>query len=130
MEITITRQTFDENYTEGVMELEQGVSFCHTLEDTVRTGEKVMHKTAIPSGRYRLIMSYSNRFKRVMPQLMNVPGFEGIRIHPGNTADDSSGCILVGKKDSLGHIMDSRNTYNILVYEIEVDKSDHWVTIK
>jgi hypothetical protein len=129
MEITIKRVTLTEDFTEGVMELEPGVKFCDTIEDAVRA-EKVMHKTAIPAGRYKLIMSYSNRWKRVMHQLVNVPNFEGIRIHPGNTADDSSGCILIGKKDFNGHIRDSKTTYDILIYELTVDKSDHYITIK
>ena len=130
MEIEITRIIYDPEFTAGVMSLERGVDFCDTLEDMVRSVPKVPGKTAIPAGRYKLIMSYSNRFKKVMPQLLDVPGFDGIRIHSGNTAADTEGCILVGKKDGAGHISKSRDTYNILLYELEVDKTPHFVTIK
>ena len=75
---------------------------CHTLEDVIRpTGEKVHSKTAIPPGRYRLILSMSNRFKKIMPEVLNVPMFTGIRIHSGNTAKDTAGCLLVGQTRSV-----------------------------
>lgn len=75
--------------------------FCWTLEDEKRAdGVKVKHETAIPTGVYKLIVSRSNRFKRQMPLLINVPMFEGIRIHGGNTSKNTSGCILVAKNRS------------------------------
>jgi hypothetical protein len=72
---------------------------CFCIEDMDRQLEinpdaKVMHETCIPRGTYQVIITYSNRFKRELPLLVDVPGFEGIRIHPGNTDADSSGCIL------------------------------------
>lgn len=90
-----------ENYTLGRMYLDN-VFFCHTCEDEDRflensVTEKVDGRTAIPRGRYRLITSFSNRFQRVLPAVLDVPGFTGVRIHGGNDAEDSHGCVLVGK---------------------------------
>lgn len=70
--------------------------FCYTLEDQLRArGEKVYGKTCIEAGTYEVVLTYSNRFKRIMPLLLDVPNFEGIRLHGGNTAKDSHGCPLV-----------------------------------
>lgn len=78
---------------------------CYTLEDVVRPdGVKVYGKTAIQAGTYKIIVNMSNRFKKMLPLLLDVPMFSGIRIHGGNTADDSLGCILVGTTRFLNDI--------------------------
>lgn len=90
-----------ENFTPGRIFLDD-VFFCHAVEDEDRKledgGGKVYGKTAIPRGKYRLITSESPRFGRILPEVLKVPGFTGIRIHGGNTAEDSHGCILVGQE--------------------------------
>jgi len=80
-----------------------GIRMLYTVEDKVRQVNgvpviewKVKGETAIPTGDYRVIVSMSHRFKKMLPLLLDVPGFEGIRIHPGNTDKDTEGCILVG----------------------------------
>ena len=94
---------------------------CHTLEDVIRpAGEKVRNKTAIPPGRYKLILSMSNRFKKIMPEVLNVPMFSGIRIHSGNTAKDTAGCLLVGQTRSVEtrSIGRSRAAYKALILKL------------
>ena len=95
---------------------------CHILEDVIRpAGEKVHSKTAIPPGRYRLILSMSNRFKKIMPEVLNVPMFTGIRIHSGNTAKDTAGCLLVGQTRSVEtrSIGRSRAAYKALMIKLK-----------
>lgn len=84
-----------------------GVPICDTLEDKVRP-VKIKHETAIPTGRYEVLITWSDRFKKPMPILLNVEGFEGIRIHSGNTISDTSGCILVGENKEVGKVINSR----------------------
>lgn len=80
---------------------------------------KVYGRTAIPTGSYEIIISYSNRFKKPLPLLLNVPGFEGIRIHPGNLATDSDGCLLPGTDYEKDRVNNSRVAFLQLSTEIE-----------
>lgn len=112
MNLELKRVFIGEGYTIGHLFVDD-VLFCDTLEDIPRD-VKVMHETCIPKGKYTVILNYSKRFKRNMPLLLNVPGFDGIRIHYGNTAADTSGCPLVGKNTEKGKLTDSRETFKRL----------------
>lgn len=94
MNLELYRRAGTIGFTAGSL-LINGRFFCYTLEDQERA-TKIFAKSAIPRGTYKVTMTYSNRFKKVLPQLLNVPEFEGIRIHAGNTSADTEGCILVG----------------------------------
>jgi hypothetical protein len=96
LRLELVRSTFGENTTTGDLYAD-GVWECFTLEDRVRPGPKVPGETAIPEGVYNLVITPSPRFKRRLPLLVNVPGFDGIRIHPGNSHKDTEGCLLVGE---------------------------------
>jgi hypothetical protein len=111
MRLKLERKYLKPNYTIGDLYI-NNMFFCNTLEDTYRDlskDKKVYGKTCIPYGTYRIVMSYSNRFQRIMPELLNVPHFSGIRIHSGNTSEDTEGCILVGKNNIKGKVTDSRS---------------------
>lgn len=98
---------------------------CDTLEDRVRQPKgwgpldpvapwKVPGETAIPTGRYRITVTWSERFKRNLPLLNAVPGFAGIRIHSGNTHEDTEGCILVGHRMGPGTVVESRASFALV----------------
>ena len=117
MKLTVKRVALKPTGTIGKLYID-GVYFCDTLEDPNRDhnkdgdlndiGEgKVWGDTAIPFGIYRMILSYSPKFKRILPRLLNVPHFEGVLIHRGNTAKDTHGCILVGKNTEVGKVTSS-----------------------
>ena len=112
MKLFLQRIAQTPEYTIGRLEI-NGKFFCHTLEDAVRE-QKIMHKTAIPEGTYKVVVNRSPRFKRDLPLLLDVPYFEGIRIHRGNTAKDTSGCILVGINSKKGMVLESTK------YEVEL----------
>lgn len=127
MKLKLNRIYKAETYTIGKLYVD-GVYFCDTLEDKVREdGVKVFGETAIPKGTYHIAITYSNRFKRDMPLLLNVPMFEGIRIHSGNTDKDTHGCILVGKNTINGKVTASSMTYERL---FEMLKQQKTITIK
>lgn len=113
MKITLNRIFKGDQYTIGKMYID-GIYFCDTLEDSVRP-EKIKHETAIPAGTYNVILNRSNRFKKILPLLLNVPNYEGIRIHSGNTKEDTSGCILVGENKIKGQVINSKQKMNELM---------------
>jgi hypothetical protein len=119
MEIRIKR-TRAKGYTHGILTIEGNPFKCFTLEDEVRDGDifkvKVQDKTAIPAGRYEVILNMSNRFKKYMPLLLEVHNFSGVRIHSGNTSEHTEGCILVGYENGNdGFLGNSRTAFNDLM---------------
>lgn len=119
MKILVLRDTFTDKTTLGKLFVD-GKYECNTLEDKVRPdGEKVYGQTAIPAGTYDVIIDLSNRFKIELPRLLNVPMFEGIRIHPGNKAEDTDGCILVGVTRSKDWVGQSKIAFNRLFDQME-----------
>jgi hypothetical protein len=108
-----------------------GLPECYTLEDTVRPhGEKVPGKTAIPEGEYRVIITESQRFGRRLPILLDVPNFSGIRIHAGNTMDDTEGCILVGETRGHNCIGCSRAALEKLMAKLESSTDEIRISIE
>ena len=148
MELILKRIAKRKTYTIGRLYIRQQVMdeylpgtedkyFCDTLEPTWRDYEhgayKVKGRSAIPEGRYAVVISYSPRFKQWLPILLGVPKFEGIRIHAGNTAKDTEGCILVGQNREVGKVLDSRKWLYELKQKI-VEAKDRgvsvWITVK
>lgn len=116
MELKLNRIFLGSSATIGEL-LVNDKHLCDTLEDRVRPeGEKVYGKTAIPEGTYEVKLTHSPRFKRILPEILNVPNFSGIRIHSLNKAEESEGCIGVGEwngKDT-NWISNSRKAFNKL----------------
>ena len=120
--------TIGELYVQEEDKLTQTYKVCDTLEDAFRLlpkacpntpkgsscecKEKVYGKTCIPNGTYTVVLSYSNRFKRILPELLNVPHFLGIRIHSGNSSKDTEGCIILGTKSKGDWVTASRVAFN------------------
>lgn len=119
MELKVIRHLPSAGCTIGEL-LINDVHECFTLEDPVREpGVKIKGNTAIPPGRYKVIVNYSNRFKRDMPLIVSVPMFEGVRIHSGNTAADTEGCVLVGTERGDQNILHSRDAFAALFRKIQ-----------
>ena len=126
MNLTLKRLNLTPNYTEGELYV-NGVYFCKTLEDTNRdlnkngqfdnNEKKVYGETCIPYGKYKVILSYSPKFKRELPEILKVPNFQGIRIHRGNKISDTLGCVLCGEKVKNGYLSNS-TPYEIKLVEL------------
>lgn len=109
MKVEVKRTFKGTEYTIGKLYID-GHYLCDTLEDTVRNGVKIAGKTAIPAGTYKVKKTMSPRFKKVLPEILNVPGFTGVRIHAGNTATDTDGCLLLGLNKKKGQVLESQTT--------------------
>ena len=152
MELILKRIAKRKTYTIGRLYIREQVMdeylpgtedkyFCDTLEPTWRDyangAYKVKGRSAIPEGRYAVVISYSPKFKQWLPILLGGPEFnrkwQGIRIHAGNTAKDTEGCILVGQNREVGKVLDSRKWLYELKQKI-VEARDRgeavWITIK
>ncbi len=120
MKITVTRIAKKSDYTIGKM-MVNGKYLCDTMEPTwrdLRKEGKIWGKTAIPEGTYQVYVTKSRKFRRWLPLLWQVPGFEGIRIHCGNYPEDTKGCILVGWNKHRGILCNSRAAMTLLMNEI------------
>lgn len=141
MNILIKRFAKKNNYTIGRMYLNNEY-FCDTLEDkdrgltqdlsrSVILKIKIPNETAIPLGIYKVALIKSPKFGRVLPRLLDVPGFEGILIHRGNTNKDTSGCILVGENKAVGKVLNSTYYENKIVEVLsKVIAKGEFVTIE
>lgn len=119
MNLRLVRKEFTTNSTIGDLYIDDQW-FCYTLEDVVReSGVKVAGKTAIPAGIYQVVIDQSVRFKMDMPHILNVPGFEGIRIHAGNTAKDTEGCPLIGMVKDKDFVGTSKVAFNSFMLKLE-----------
>ena len=120
MKIEVKRLYKTENSTIGELTVD-GKFECYTLEDKERD-VKIKGETAISKGTYKVIINQSNRFKKLLPLLLNVPNFEGVRIHPGNSNHDTEGCILVGQSISKDYISKSRKAFEKLFKKMQLAK--------
>ena len=113
MKLQVKRTTLTDKSTIGELSID-GSFFCYTLEDTVRA-KKIPGETAIPTGTYKMSITWSPRFQKMLPELHNVPGFEGIRIHTGNYPRDTEGCLLLGFQKGADCIMASKAAFDELM---------------
>lgn len=126
MELLLKRRYKGPTYTVGSLYL-NGKYFCDTIEDKVRdlTKEpKVKHQTAIPEGTYKVIVNMSPKFKRELPRLLNVPHFEGILIHEGSSAQNSSGCVILGENKIKGKVINSAKYVKELIALLKKESSN------
>jgi len=140
MKIKVVRETKNDICTIGSLFI-NGEFFCYTLEDKDRglkqtdsllfiNAKKIFGLTAIPSGTYKLIVNQSPKFKRMLPRILDIKGFDGVLIHRGNTADHSLGCLLVGYKKGENSIFESTKAESDLVNRLLLHNSeDHTIEI-
>ena len=128
MQLQLVRKIFTDKSTIGELTV-NGVFECFTLEDKVRP-VKIKGETAIPAGTYEIAVTFSNKFQKFLPLLMNVPNFDGIRIHTGNTPEDTLGCILVGQGKSVDSISNSRLAFAPLFEKIQAVNRTEKVVIE
>ena len=137
-ELRLTRTIFTDKSTIGMLSVD-GVFECYILEDMVREipGQpvdswKVHGKTAIPQGRYRIERTMSGRFGKVLPLLIKVPGYEGVRIHPGNKPEDTEGCLLPGLHKGHDVVTESRDAFKLLdeLIEESLEIGQVWIEIE
>lgn len=118
----VVRVSGGESFTPGTL-FANNLFLGVTCEDEERQGAKVYGRTAIPRGSYSVEVSFSNRFKKELPAVLNVPGFDGIRIHGGNRAEDSLGCILLGQVRTATGIAQCASSVGRLIALIKADKN-------
>ena len=135
MNLKLNRDIFTDASTVGLLEVDETFE-CFTLEDTDRKledgGHKIQNQTAIPRGKYKVTLTMSNRFKKVLPLLVDVPQFTGIRIHSGNKPEDTEGCILVGRKTGLNAVFESKLAFEQLFQKMqiaEVEGEEIWLEV-
>lgn len=134
MEIVLQRFARQKGYTIGRLLL-NGCRICDTLEpqwrDLQGKGRKIPGHTAIPEGRYKMVAYRSPKFRRWLPLLLRVPGFDFIEIHPGNTVSDTEGCILVGDNTRKGCLENSRAALTRLMNIIDSRDEDEklWIQV-
>ncbi len=130
MELKLTRKTFTDESTIGDLYIDD-VWNCYMLEDKDRnlstdmstddiTKIKVFGKTAIPRGRYQIIINFSNHFQKNLPLLLNVPCWEGVRIHSGNTAADTEGCLITGSAKSANQVQQSKVAFAHILPQLQL----------
>ena len=133
MKLMVKRFEYGSNYTIGKLYINDSTEFeCYTLEDTVREpGVKVQNETAIPAGTYTVEIDYSPHFDKMLPHILNVPMFEGVRIHSGNDDKDTEGCVLVGKTWTGGDwVGESRAAFDKLFPKMQAaNKAKETITI-
>lgn len=137
MELRVERKWKKEGYTIGRFFVD-GKLFCNSLEDTVRVIDangagKIKGQTAIPAGRYRVVFNWSPKFGRNLPRLLDVPFFDGILIHPGNSTLETDGCILVGYNTEAGRLTNSRDAsdrLNVMVEDAQRHGEEIWIDIE